>query len=267
MCASKPFLTVAMIAAALWRPGPAAAQAPAFPSDAELEHFLRHAEVVGAEPVGAGITNPQKLTLELDGVRRSAIFKDVDVFIEETAHAGRWELGFTDRYTFEVAAYRLDRLLALGLVPVTVVREVDGRQGSVQHWVEDVTTLTEGLKDDREIPNFDLLLQRLTLMYVFDSLIGNIDRNTDNVLLNLAEDRFYLIDHSRTFRSTRDVEDLTRRRVVPIPAPVAESLRALDRSILERHLGDLVSGAQARAILKRRDLVLEQLEELGLLPG
>nr|NIM64006.1 hypothetical protein [Acidobacteriota bacterium]NIQ87020.1 hypothetical protein [Acidobacteriota bacterium] len=60
-----------------------------------------------------------------------AIFKTVDER-PGSAHDGQ----ALDRHRQEVAAYRLDRFLGLGLVPVTVLREVDGVEGSMQQWVE-----------------------------------------------------------------------------------------------------------------------------------
>ena len=41
-----------------------------------------------------------------------------------------------DNWRFEVAAYRIDRLIGLGLVPATIEREYRGRAGSLQWWVE-----------------------------------------------------------------------------------------------------------------------------------
>ena len=45
--------------------------------------------------------------------------------------------GFADKFQHEVAAYRLDRMLGLNVVPVSVLRNLDGEMGSVQAYVED----------------------------------------------------------------------------------------------------------------------------------
>ena len=104
-------------------------------------------------------------------------------------------------------------------------------------------------------------------MYVFDSLIGNVDRNYTNVLVDLDRDSFYLIDHSRAFRTGSRIDKMGKGKGVRIPAAVAERLRSLSRAELDELLGDLLSREQIRSIVARRDRVLKVLAKGDLLPG
>ena len=47
--------------------------------------------------------------------------------------------------TRDALIYRLDRLFRIDLVPPTVVREVEGKRGSVQYWIEDATSLGQAI--------------------------------------------------------------------------------------------------------------------------
>jgi hypothetical protein len=235
--------------------------------DLAMEEFLRNAEVVSSEEVGVGITNPLLLVLQSGERQHRAIFKTVDIELDEPARTDRLEHNFTDKYAYEAATYRLDRLLGIGLVPVAVVREIDGRPGSVQYWVENVTTLEEAMENpDVEVANFDLLVQRLLVMYVIDALIYNIDRNYGNVLVNLDEDVFHPIDHSRAFRLHAKPPPVNAQTDQPLPIELVDAMRALTLENLDAALGDLIDEAQVRAVLKRRDRLLKMLRREGLLP-
>jgi len=234
--------------------------------DCAIEHFLRNAEVTKIEDIGEGITKPQRLTLELGGVVRRAIFKDVDIHRNEIAYTNRLETSFHDSYSYEVAAYRIDRLLNIGLVPVTVLREVNGVPGSVQLWIENVVSLQDMVDSGIDCRNPDRLLHNLMLMYVLDAVIFNIDRNYGNVLVDAEEKVFYLIDHSRSFRNSKRLPKLQEARPIPIPARVATGLRNLTRETIDARTGDLLTKAQRRTIMKRRDELLEQLDSRSLLP-
>jgi len=235
--------------------------------ESNLENFLRTAEVVSIEDIGVGITKPQRVTLRKDGHQCRAIFKTVDISDVEPGYTNRLESVFTDKYTYEEAAYRVDRMLGIGLVPVTVTREIDGRRGSVQLWIENAIELQTAADKNMTIGNMDLLLQRLMLMYILDAMIYNVDRNFTNVLVRPERDDLFLIDHSRAFRIIKKLPSLKEERNIPVPDAVAKGLRTLDVETLESQLGNLLSKRQIRAIDSRRKLLVSELEARGLLPA
>ena len=108
----------------------------------EAEIFLRDARIVGMKPIGVGVTKPMKVTLS-DGERtHHAVWKSID----EVRHGvvkgrnGGFQAAFKDSYKYEIAAYELDKMLGFDLVPPTVEREIDGKKGSLQLWVEGAFT-------------------------------------------------------------------------------------------------------------------------------
>ena len=99
----------------------------------ELEHYLRTAEITLIEKGKIpGRTNAWKITLFDGKNERQAHFKFIS-FIRPTPLA--------DSYTYELAAYELDKLLDLGRIPPVVYREIDGVEGSLQIRIENCIPL------------------------------------------------------------------------------------------------------------------------------
>lgn len=236
-------------------------------ADREIEQFLLTAEITEIEDIGCGITKPKRLTLKQGDVIRRAIYKDVDIHNNEISYTNRFETSFHDSFEYEVAAYRMDRLLGINLVPVTVLRNVDGIPGSVQLWIENAMSLQDIVDSGTDCKDPERLLKKLMLMYVLDAMIFNIDRNYGNVLVDTNERIFYLIDHSRSFRNSKKLPKLQEARPIPIPWTVANNLLHLIQQTLDSRLEDLLTKSQRRAIMKRRDSLVEQLAERSLLPA
>ena len=94
-----------------------------------------------------------------------------------------WLSGGSTNPRAEVDAYRIDRELELGVVPVTVEREINGGKGSLQLWVE--VELPRGENRRREE------------MKVLDYLIQNSDRQPRNILR--SDGQVVAIDHGISF--------------------------------------------------------------------
>ena len=236
-----------------------------WPDATELESFLKEAKITERRKLGTGITNPEKLTLEMDGVVRHAVFKNVN--------------GKFDSWRSEVATYEMDKLLGLGMVPPTVERKVRGARGCVQLWVEGVTMA----EFTGTPPDLAAWRGQVSLMWLFDDLVGNIDRHVNNAIVT-SEFRLALIDNSMTFRSGPDLpNDLNRsgssgtratywqvpfdkeREEYPTryPAALIDKLRSLTEKEVKAAVGRYIRSYDRDLIFERRRLTLERLEELG----
>ena len=92
-------------------------------TDAEKEIFLQTAEILSLEEIGIGFTGTQRATLNDGSFTHDAHIQSVDVFRRGiTQLLDRVEINFRDSYKFNIAGYRLDRLLDLNVVPVSVER-------------------------------------------------------------------------------------------------------------------------------------------------
>ena len=220
-------------------------------SDDDLKSFLLKATIVEARDLGRGSTRPQLVTLERSGLAKRAVFKTVD------SSTKTFPKGPVDRYQHEVAAFRLDRLLGLEMVPVTVIRNIEGRRGSLQAWIESAVDLGAAWDYSLVLFETEASKRQLRIGKVFDALIGNLQRSPGDVLLSLNTKEILLIDHSSAFS---DSFDLAWRLVESVPADSAleKALRSLEHDLLVRELGDLLADRQIEALQIRRDKILAQ---------
>jgi hypothetical protein len=228
----------------------------------EVERFLKESKIVAMQALGKGATSAQKATLELNGTTHDAVFKTIDERQPQKTFAdGRIELDFQDSWRTEIAAYELDRLLGLGMVPATVERIYDGRQGSLQFWV---TTKIERVSPKDLAGRRAPWNRQMFRMKLFDSMIYNTDRHQDNILCT-DDFQVRLIDHSRSFRMVEEPKDpqtLTR-----FSKSLLEKMAQLTEPVLQERLGAYLSQGQIRAMLRRRGRILALAHDLAQQKG
>ncbi len=231
-----------------------------FHSDEEIMEFLRSAKVISMKDIGTGITNPQKVLLEKDGIRMHAVFHAIN---EDKTYAtmagGSTEMFFRDSYIFQAAAYELSRLLDMHNVPPTVLRTLRGNDGSLQAWVEGTMNYTKSRKEKLEPPDRARWSQQIHMMRFFDALIYNTDRNTGNMLLD-RNWNLWLIDHTRAFR--RQVTLRSPALLIQCDRKLYERVKNLDEGSVRQALKPLLRGYEIDALLERRKKLIEHFENL-----
>jgi hypothetical protein len=227
----------------------------ALPDDDTLAEFLRTATVTSIEPM-PGTDSPKKVTLERGPLRVAAIFKSTDSGPRARSHDREGEINSSQRWQHEVAAYQVDRLLGLELVPVTVEREIDGRRGSLQFWIDDLISNREAVAGKVPLTGYCSLDDQHALMLVFDALIKNANRHAGNFLYERDSGMLRLIDHSRSFRlgGLPEMPKVTSRRVTET---LARNLAALTPERITEVLSRLLEREQVRALIARRDALLK----------
>jgi hypothetical protein len=92
---------------------------------------------------------------------------------------------------------------------------------------------------------------------MFDNLIGNIDPNLGNWLVDPAWN-LILIDHTRAFTDTKQLY----HQLVQIDPTLWDKMRALDETTLTTTLGEWLDKGQIKAILQRRDKMQQVIDKL-----
>ena len=243
------------LAVLLWSPAPAAPQ-PLPMQGEETENFLASADGVKEEAIPIGVTHPKLFTLTDGVVSTRAIWKTVNIYRPGLTRFDRGvaEYNFRDSYKHEIAAYELDKLLGLALVPAAVERSLNGKTGSLQIWAEDTITETKRKKLKMPIPNSRRWNEQMFKIRLLHQLTYNTDRaNASNILID-PDWRLWAIDHSRAFRVKGELmgtKDLAR-----FSRSVLEKLRGLTEKILHQRVGRWLTDPQIEALLKRRDKIL-----------
>jgi len=235
------------------------------------EDFLRTAEIVRYEQVGEGVTRPWKLFLRKDGVETKGVWKSV------ASKPG----DVPDHWRMEIAAYRLDKLLGLNMVPPVVEREFRGKKGDLSLWTDNKYSLLKIMEQKIAIPD-DVQGRIDDMKYItraWDSLIANNDRTQQNILI--TEDwRTILIDHTRAFladavhrekliygeRGLKTTDDgrggrrpfLFRR----LPRRFVDQIRALDAAAVRASVGSYLTEAEIDALMARRKLLLAEIDAM-----
>ncbi len=214
--------------------------------EAEIENYLRRAPIQRREEVPVGVTHPQHVFFASGGPVAGAVVKHLP--------SGR-RGGFYESYKSEIAAYELDRLLGLGMVPVTVERRVGPQFASVQMWVEGCRPLKD--VDQTTCPRPQEWAKQVCRQRVFDNLTANIDRNAGNLLID-PEWHLILIDHSRAFANDRMPFAKAMNR---LDKEAFARLKRLDFETLKARLGRWVlTDGILRELLGRRDRIVAQFE-------
>lgn len=226
--------------------------------DEEMEKFLRAGTITAEEAIDHGVTKPVKVTLRAGTLQHAAQVQTVQKILPPFFGADNKPVTSEDNWRFNVAAYRLDRLLDLRMVAVAIARPYKGKPAAYSWWVDDVMfEEADRLKKGIEPPDPENLARQKDVSRVFDELIINIDRNHSNLLItkswNLA-----LIDHSRAFNiyaGIRNKENLTR-----CSRKLMASLRVLTAASVAQACGEHLKKAEVSAVLARRDRIVEFFE-------
>jgi len=223
--------------------------------DAEREAFLLEAEVVEDRPAPRGVTLPRQVTLRRGEYEHYAAVQTHDEYRSQKKSGAGLEIDFRDTWRNNVAAYRLDRLLGLGFIPVTVIREYKRQPAAWAWWVDDLLMSDKDRYEQKTPPANPLAwICQKDVVGVFDQLIYNFDRTLENLLID-KHWQLWMIDHTRAFKVFGDLKnekDLPAR----CEKRTLAALRGLDRPTLEKSMEGLLNEKQIDGLLARRDAIV-----------
>jgi hypothetical protein len=207
-------------------------------SEDELEAALARAEIESSR--------------DDSNTTRVVLLRDGDLELE-----GLFTPDERDNIRPAVAAYKLDRLLGLDMVPVAVARTIDGVLGTLQYWPLLAISETERREQDLGGSAWCPLGDQISDMYLFDALIFNEARTAARIRYSTEDFQLLLLGHDRTFSTQRGRPEYLAEQPVDLTPAWRDALSALDETMLTATLGDVLDRRRIRALLERRDLLLE----------
>ena len=225
---------------------------------AQMEEFLLTAKVVERKHLSMGITNSERAVLDNGNLRHDAHIQSVDISKTFFQTIQGTEVNFRDCYKFDVAAYELDKLLNLNMVPVTVERKA-GDMAAVTWWVDD-TLMTELVRKKKKMepPNQHYWNQQMYICRVFDQLIYNTDRNLGNLVIS-KDWKVWMIDHTRAFRTMKDLQ--SPKNLVQRDRQLLGKLRELNKQVLTEKMQKYLTPIEIEGLLARRDKIVKFFDE------
>jgi hypothetical protein len=240
---------------------PAAPALAAPPPDADVEKFLREAKILGTKGTKKGVTGSLRATMSDGTLTHDAQIQTIEESKREFRTNTGIEFDFRDSWTFNIAAYKIDRLIGLNMVPVSVTRTHRSTPAAFTWWVDDyLMDEQDRTKNKVEAPDRGYYSRQRAMMHVFDELIGNVDRNMGNILY-LKDWRLVLIDHTRAFRKYSTLK--VPAQVTRCDRQVYEAMKKLDRETLKRDVGKQLDDGQIKSLLARRDAIVKKLDSLA----
>jgi len=228
------------------------------------EDFLKTAEITSWKEMGSGVTKPLCLYLKKGDLENKGIWKNPKGM----------KGGFLEGWQYEIAAYEMDKLLDLNMIPPTVEKNFEGKRGSLQLWAAHEHSLLEIMQNKIPLPSGNPELDRFNkskyLARAFDSLIGNEDRTQENIFYT-KDWQMILIDHSRSFRSSKK---FTKQLMFgkngirgnqpfrQLPNAFVEKIKALDFETIKSAVGPYLEDKEIKAILTRKELLVKEIEEM-----
>jgi hypothetical protein len=239
-------------------------------NEGEVADLLARGAMQVTETCAPGVL---EMRVTLDGRSVDAIF--------ESAPA--------DTVKRELAAYKLDRLLGLGLVPATIARTHDGQQGILQgrpaNWVSEQDRQNAA----RSVPA-GLVCQAISgappevaarrplppaaspprmpaggwcdpnaqfqLAYAFDALIDNRGRTFDRYLYDAETSTLFLSGHGASFGAATGIPKPLEAALAKTGLEMQARLRRLNAATVQAAIGEYVDDRAVKALLQRRDRIL-----------
>ena len=215
---------------------------------AEMERFLREARIGTQSELLDGVTLPKRTTLHDSNMRHDAAIQTIDEREEQ----------FRDYWGFNVAGYRLARLLGINMVPPYVERKIGAKQASLSWWVNDAMMEQDRVNKRVQPPDVEYWNRQMFVARVFHQLIRNMDPNLKNFLIT-RDWRLWLIDFSRAFGAERELPN--PKDLMKCDRKLLARLKELNQPLLERELKPYLNDVDIDGLLARRDVIVKFFED------
>src|SRR6516162_9689251 len=237
------------------------ADEPAFTEEQKIA-FLQHAKVIDSKPEKKGQSNASHLTLSDGTVTHEASFQPIDEKkAQGPASNGGIELNFRDYWGYDIAGYRVAKLLGMDdMVPVYTERKWNGTPGAISWRVANVQfDEADRYKQNIHPPDVDVFNKQMYKVRVLTQLFYDMDPNLTNVLID-KDWKIWRIDFTRAFRLQHDLKD--PKDLVQCDRQVLAKLRQLSFDQVLDATKPYLTKNEVKALMARRDKMVTYFDAL-----
>ena len=223
----------------------------------QLLRFLRTAEVKDCKVGQDGVRIAKICDLEGNGLHLKALFQSID---EKPGGVAEEPRSVPRTYRNEIASFLIDRMMDIGLVPATVERSVEGVPGSLQIWLD--SAVDEALIEIYGRTKF-LDDEMVNMLSWAEAVMAFMDVHEAHPSIGLMylphENRLQIADVTKAFSTHTELNpELLTPPCPPITAKERLELMAISFQEIKETAGQYLSDEQIKALLVRRDLILER---------
>jgi hypothetical protein len=221
-----------------------------------------HPRQVGNRPGGflsADATEALLASGEITNEREDAQGRTIVTVSDGTRQIDAVFLKRENKETYpDLAAYRLDRLLELDMVPVTVKRGLGRHEGSLQFLPPKLMNEQERSEDGRGGAANCPLPQQWSAMYVFDVLVANEGRTPERIVYDTGDWQLILLGHDRAFGTDKDRPRHLQGVELEVGDGWTKALNALTDDVIEREFDGVLDKRRRASLAARRDALLAE---------
>jgi len=221
----------------------------------ELEDYLRTAKIVSKRRTGGRGEN-WVISLDDGKIARRGFFK----LLNQT----RPTL-ITDSYKYGIAAYELDKLLDLNFVPPVIEREIEGRKGSLQIFIEGALSESDRRMKNIKPPDPEKLKNTMEDLSVFENLTYSPsfcgERELGDILIMYKEDwKVWRVDFSEAFALSPEL--IPGCEITRCSKRLYQRLIKLEDKVIKAKLKQYLNDEEMSMLLKRKKLIIEKIKKL-----
>jgi len=222
-----------------------------------IEHPRRvgyRAESISADDLARALSSGKVIVSGVDDTDRTMVlFKVHDKTLSAYFDQRSGKAGFLP----QLAAYKLDRMLGLDMVPVTVRRELEGRQGTLQFNPAASKTEQERAAAGQGGSAWCPLPKQWNTMYIFDALISNPGRSPQTMLYSPDNWQLMLVQQQRSFGKGKGRPAYLKNIALDISDSWLRALEGLSDAALHDKLAEVLGKRRLAALARRRDRLIK----------
>lgn len=220
-----------------------------------MENYLRTAKVVSKTRAGGRGVN-WRVGLDNGNGVRYGFFKTID---------RTRPTGIPDSYKYGIAAYELNKLLNLNLVPPVVEREIDGQKGSLQVFITGALRESERRLKKIEPPDPEKFKKILQTIVVFENLVYCrsycAEWELDDVLIMADEDwKVWRVDFSESFSPSPKL--IPGCEITCCSKELFQRLMDIDDKVIKTTLKPYLNDRELSMLFKRKKLLVKKIKQL-----